>query len=74
MTARRAGFTLVELLVALAILALVSVLAYRAVAALTTSEAQLSAEALKWRNLDGLFARLEADMRVALPRTTTLSR
>ena len=68
MTARRTGFTLIELLVALAILALVSVLGYRAVSALTSSEAQLSAEALHWRNLDALFARLEADMRVAMPR------
>ena len=25
-------------------------------------------QALYWRNLDGMFARLEADMRVALPR------
>ena len=68
MTPRRAGFTLIELLVALAILALVSVLGYRALWSLSESEAQLTAEALYWRNLDGMFARLEADMREALPR------
>jgi general secretion pathway protein J len=68
MTAQRAGFTLIELLIALAILALVSLLGYRALAALSESEARLAAEAQYWRNLDGMFARLEADMRVALPR------
>jgi general secretion pathway protein J len=64
----RAGFTLIELLIALAILALVSTLAYRAVASLTDSEAKLAAEGVYWRNLDGLFARLEADARAAVAR------
>ncbi len=43
-------------------------LGYRALSALADSEARLAAEARHWRNLDGMFARLEADMRVALPR------
>jgi len=68
MTARRGGFTLIELLIALAILALVAALGYRALASLTDSEAKLAAEAVHWRNLDALFARLEADARGALPR------
>ncbi len=68
MTPRRSGFTLVELMIALAILALVAVLGYRALASLTDSEAQLTAEAQRWRDLDALFARIEADMRDALPR------
>lgn len=68
MTPRRSGFTLIEVLIALAILALVATLGYRAVAALTESEARLAAEAARWRSLDGLFARLESDMRAALPR------
>ena len=63
-----AGFTLVELLIALAILGLVAVLGYRALSSLTDSEAKLTAEALHWRNLDALFARFEADIRGALPR------
>lgn len=62
------GFTLVELLIALAILGLLSVLGYRAVAALATSETRLTAEADRWRTLDHLFARLEADCRAAQPR------
>lgn len=63
-----AGFTLIELLIALAILGLVAVLSYRALSSLTDSEAKLTAEAQHWRNLDALFARLEADVRGALPR------
>jgi general secretion pathway protein J len=65
---RRGGFTLIELLIALAILALVATLGYRALASLTDSEAKLAAEGVHWRNLDALFARLEADARGALPR------
>jgi general secretion pathway protein J len=63
-----AGFTLIELLIALAILGLVAVLSYRALSSLTDSEAKLTAEAQHWRSLDALFARLEADIRGALPR------
>jgi general secretion pathway protein J len=65
---RARGFTLVELLVALLILALLSVMGYRAVASLTDSEVRLSAEAARWRSLEALFARLEADLRQAQPR------
>jgi len=62
------GFTLVELLVALAILAMLSVLGYRAIASLTDSEVRLSTETARWRALDALFMRLEADLRQAQPR------
>ncbi len=62
------GFTLVEILIALAILALIAVLGYRAVASLAESEVRLTAESERWRGLDALFGRLEADMREALPR------
>jgi len=62
------GFTLVELLVALSILALLSVLGYRAIASLTDSEVRLTAETARWRALDALFVRLEADLRQAQPR------
>jgi len=62
------GFTLLELLVALSILALLSVLGYRAVASLAESEVRLSAETARWRSLDQFFMRLEADLRQAQPR------
>ena len=62
------GFTLIEILVALAILAVVALLAYRATAAMTDGEARLAAESEHWRTLDRFFARIEADMREAVPR------
>ncbi len=66
---RSRGFTLVEALVALAIFGVIALVAYRATAALTTGEAQLSAEAQRWRTLEALFTRLEADFRQAVPRS-----
>jgi len=65
---RPAGFTLLEVLIAIAILALLATLAYRALSALSESQARLSAEAQHWRELDVFFARLEADMRQAIAR------
>ena len=67
---RARGFTLVEALVALVILAIVAVLAYRGTTALTGGEAQLAAESARWRALDAVFVRLEADMRQAVPRAS----
>jgi general secretion pathway protein J len=66
---RRGGFTLLEVLIAIAIAAVIAVLGYRAIAALTESESRLSAESARWRVLDLFFARLEADMRLAVPRS-----
>ena len=63
-----AGFTLIEVLVALALLALTALLAWRATAALVDGEVRLSEEATRWRTLDLAFARLEADLRQAQPR------
>jgi general secretion pathway protein J len=65
---RSTGFTLVEVLLALAIFGVIAVLAYRATASLTEGEARLSAEARRWRTLDALFTRFEADIRQAVPR------
>jgi general secretion pathway protein J len=62
------AFTLIEVLLALAILAVIAVLGYRAVSALSESETRLSAEANRWQTLDRFFARLEGDFRQAVPR------
>jgi general secretion pathway protein J len=62
------GFTLVEALVAIAILGLVALLAWRATAAMTDSEVRLANESARWRELDTVVARVEADLRAALPR------
>jgi general secretion pathway protein J len=64
----RSGFTLLEVLIAIAIVALLALMGYRALAALSDSEVRLSAEAARWRTLDLFFARLEADLRQAVPR------
>jgi general secretion pathway protein J len=66
--AKQRAFTLIEVLVAIAILAVVALLAYRATAAMTDSEARLAQESDRWRSLDMLFARFESDMRQAIPR------
>jgi general secretion pathway protein J len=68
--AHRRGFTLIEVLVALVILGVVATLAYRATAAMTDGEARLVAESERWRTLDGMFARLEGDLRQAVPRAS----
>jgi general secretion pathway protein J len=62
------GFTLIEILIALAILAVIATLGYRGVSSLVDSEVQLTSEAERWRTLDSFFARIEADLRQALPR------
>jgi general secretion pathway protein J len=65
---KRSGFTLLEVLIAIAIVALLALMGYRALSALSESESRLSAEATRWRTLDLFFARLEADLREAVPR------
>jgi general secretion pathway protein J len=71
MTLRPArGFTLVEALVALLILAIIAVMAYRGTSSLSAGEARLAGESARWRTLDSVFQRLEADMRQAMPRAS----
>ncbi len=66
------GFTLLEILIAVSIMATMAVLGYRALEAMTQSEARLAAEATRWRTLDLFFARLEGDLREAIPRNARL--
>jgi general secretion pathway protein J len=72
-TGTRRGFTLLEVLLAIAIVALIAALGYRALASLSESETRLAAEATRWRTLDLFFARLEGDLRQAMPRAVRLS-
>jgi general secretion pathway protein J len=62
------GFTLIEALVAIAILGLVAVLAWRATAAMTDGEVRLVAESARWQQLDAMLARIESDVRSSVPR------
>jgi len=70
--ARARGFTLIEVLLALLILAVIAVLGYRAVSSLSDSETKLSNEATRWRTLELFFSRLEGDLRQAMPRPARL--
>ncbi|MFO1283416.1 MAG: type II secretion system minor pseudopilin GspJ [Burkholderiales bacterium] len=69
----RRGFTLVEALVALAILALFAVFAWRATAAMADGESRLAGESARWEAIAAAVARLEADMRAAVPRPVRTS-
>ena len=66
---RQRAFTLIEVLVALAILGVVALLAYRATAAMTDSEARLVQESDRWLPLDDevLGARALPEPLVAVP-------
>jgi general secretion pathway protein J len=67
-TRRFRGFTLVEALVAIAILALVALLAWRATAAMADSDVRLAAERSRWQQLDAVLTRVESDLRASIPR------
>lgn len=56
------GFTLLELMVALAIFALISVFSYRALDLILNTRVKVTAESKKWRDITLLFARMEQDL------------
>lgn len=63
------GFTLLEILVALAIFALLTAISYTGLNAVLDSREQLAAENQKWRDLALVFGRLEQDIANAVPRS-----
>jgi general secretion pathway protein J len=65
---RERAFTLVELLVALAIFALISAFAYRGLAVLMESRAHLERDSRKWRDLALFVGRFERDVQACLDR------
>ncbi len=62
------GFTLVELLVALAIFAVLSGFAYRGLSALLDSREAVQRESHKWRDVALFVGRVERDLGAVLPR------
>lgn len=68
---RARGFTLVELLVALALFAIVSAFAYRGLTSLLEARESLDREARLWRDVALLVGRVERDVRATLDRRAT---
>jgi general secretion pathway protein J len=62
------GFTLVEVLVALLVAAIIGLLSLRGLGALTDAQSRLDAEAARWLAVHRFLATLETDLRMALPR------
>lgn len=66
---KQAAFTLVELLVALAIFAIMSAFAYRGLSAMLDSREALQRESRKWRDVTLFIGRIERDLAAVLDRT-----
>ncbi|HEX9184919.1 MAG TPA: type II secretion system minor pseudopilin GspJ [Burkholderiales bacterium] len=64
------GFTLLELLVAISVLAVVGALGYRGLNSVLDSEARLQAETRRWSDVALLFSQLSEDLTMAVGRTT----
>lgn len=62
------GFTLIEVLIALTIFAIMSALAYRGLTAILDARDHVAQENHKWREISIFFARLEADLVNAVAR------
>ncbi|MDQ7988211.1 MAG: type II secretion system protein GspJ [Candidatus Dactylopiibacterium sp.] len=65
------GFTLLEVLVALAVFAVVTLLAWRGLDLMTGAKARLDAEMRAWRELELVFERLNMDLTQLAPRVWT---
>lgn len=65
---KRAGFTLIEVLVAMAVFAVMSLLGYRGLTSMLAAESKLSDQAARWQRLERFFAEFEDDVRYPAPR------
>lgn len=69
MTSRNHGFTLIEVLIAVTIFAVMSAFAYRALSSILDARERVTQENQKWRGVSTFFARLEADLTNAAARS-----
>ena len=65
---RQRGVTLIELLVAMLIFAIIAVLAYRTLGSVFQTREQLQKESAKWRDAELFYARIENDLGALLNR------
>lgn len=65
---RELGFTLVELLVALLILALLAIMAYRSLGTVLDTRDHVREETEKWKSVEAFFVRFQRDVQLASPR------
>ncbi len=65
---KQSGVTLIELLVAMAIFAIIAVMAYRTLGSVFQTREQLQNESAKWRDTALFFSRLENDLGALLNR------
>ncbi len=63
----QAGFSLIEVLVALAVFAIASVIAYRGLDAVASTKSALDLEIRFWRELGLVFDRMEVDVGQSVP-------
>ena len=66
--ARQRGFTLLELLVAMAVLALLASISWRGLDSVLGAQAQVQAELRRWEDLDRVMQQLARDLSLALER------
>jgi general secretion pathway protein J len=65
---KQTAFTLIELLIALTIFAILSIISYRTLSSVFQTREQLNLESAKWRDLSLFFTRLESDLANTLDR------
>jgi len=66
---RQRGFTLLELLVAMAVLALLGTLGFRGLDSILDAESRLQAESRRWGDVSLLFSQMGEDLSMAVERS-----
>ena len=68
---KKKGFTLIELIVALSIFAVLSVVSYKGLTSLIQTKDRVSIEDEKWQHLIVFFDRMESDLKQSVNRSIT---
>jgi general secretion pathway protein J len=67
--AEQCGFTLVELLVAMAVLAVLASVSFRGLSSILDAEAHVQSETRRWNDVAVAIAHMSRDLSLAVPRT-----